>query len=172
MTVAVAVAGVLLVRAEVASPYVIPSASMEPTLHCSREPGCEGGHYSDRVIVNRLAFHFREPARGEVVVFEAPRRAAAVCGAGGIYVKRIVGLPGEVVSLENGRVYIDDRLLPEEYIAFPGGGSGRWEVPVKSYFMLGDNRGDSCDSRLWGGVPRESLVGPVMVTYWPLDRVP
>lgn len=171
VTVAVAVIGVLLIRAEVASPYVIPSASMEPTLHCSSGPGCEGGHYSDRIIVNRLAFRFRAPARGEVVVFEAPQSAAAVCGAAGIYVKRIVGLPGELVSLRGGRVYIDGRLLSEKYIASPGHGSGRWPVPAKSYFMLGDNRSDSCDSRFWGAVGQEALIGPVLVTYWPPDRV-
>src|SRR5438477_12691706 len=93
VTLGVAVVLVLAFEAEVAKPYRIPSASMEPTLHCAR-PGtyCRAG-ISDRILVNRLAYRFRDPRRGEVVVFDAPEAAKRLCSHGGVYVKRIVGLP-------------------------------------------------------------------------------
>ena len=177
LTLAVAVALVLIFEAEVAKPYRIPTSSMEPTLHCARPTdGCLGS-FSDRVLANRLAYRFRDPRRGEIVVFEAPAAAAHRCGGGegGTFVKRIVGLPGETVTIDHGRVAIDGRPLDESaYIrsaAQRGDDSGVWKVARDRYFMLGDNRTMSCDSRAWGSVPRKSLVGPVVATYWPPPRV-
>src|SRR5436309_7758055 len=97
-TICVALAFVLIFEAEVAKPYRIPSSSMEPTLHCAR-PGawCEA-RFSDRVLVNRLAYRFGSPKRGQIVVFKAPAEAQARCGEGGTYVKRLIGLPGDRVS--------------------------------------------------------------------------
>ena len=174
VTLALSAGLVLGLRAEVASPYRIPSSSMEPTLHCAKPVvGCEASH-SDRVLVNRLAYRYGSPARGQIVVFKAPSEAAIVCGEGGIYVKRLVGLPGELVAEYQGQVYINGRHLSEPYIktserdaqthTWPRLGPGQ-------YFMMGDNRSDSCDSRLWGPVARSALVGPVFATYWPLDRL-
>ena len=157
LTVAVAALFVLAFQAEIAKPYRIPSASMEPTLHCSGDPqsGCGGGRFSDRVIANRLAYRFREPRRGELVVFHAPRLAASGCagGRGGDVVKRIVGLPGEVVSERAGVVYVDGRRLDEPYVppAARGRSTRTWpRVPGGHYFVMGDNRAASCDSRTWG----------------------
>jgi signal peptidase I len=160
-------------EAEVAKPYRIPSSSMEPTLHCAK-PGawCEG-HFSDRVIVNRLAYRFGSPQRGDIVVFKAPAAAKAECGEGGTYVKRLIGLPGETVSERNGVITIDGKPLHENYAL--GGKedttTGTWPVPAGSYFLVGDDRLHSCDSRTWGVVPRSSLIGPLLLTYWPPDRL-
>jgi len=174
VTLGVAVAVVLTVKVEVANPYRIPSASMEPTLRCARPAtGCDAT-FSDRVIANRLAYRFHDPRRGDIVVFNAPPTAAKECSEGGTFVKRLVGLPGEVVSERNGDVYVDGKQLKEPYVdprrrdtitrTWPRVGAGR-------YFVMGDNRVASCDSRTWGTVPRENLIGPVLLTYWPLNRI-
>src|ERR671936_3155426 len=116
VTIAIAVGVVLTVKVEVANPYRIPSASMEPTLRCARPAaGCDAT-FSDRVIANRLAYRFHDPHRGDIVVFNAPAVAARDCTEGGTFVKRIVGLPGEVVSERNGDVYIDGKQLKEPYV--------------------------------------------------------
>jgi signal peptidase I len=175
-TIAVAIAFVLAFQAEVAKPYRIPSPSMEPTLHCAKPvEGCEG-RFSDRVVANRFAYRLREPERGEIVVFEAPA-AADRCGlgdGGSPFVKRIVGLPGEVVSARDGIVYIDGERLVEPYVdpSRRGHESATWpRVASGHYFVMGDNRTLSCDSRTWGTVSRSNLVGPVTLTYWPPRRL-
>jgi signal peptidase I len=176
VTIAVATAFVLAFQAEVAKPYRIPSPSMEPTLHCAKPVESCQGRFSDRVIANRLAYRFRDPERGEIVVFEAPA-AADRCGlgdGGSSFVKRIIGRPGEVVSARGGVIHIDGERLVEPYVAPSrrGNESGTWpRVRPGHYFVLGDNRTRSCDSRTWGTVPRSSLVGPVLLTYWPPKRV-
>ena len=174
VTLAVAVVVVLTVKVEVANPYRIPSASMEPTLRCARPTaGCDGT-FSDRVIANRLAYRFRDPHRGDIVVFDAPSTAARECSEGGTFVKRIVGLPGELVSERQGHVFIDGKALREPYVD-PGRRDAMtrtWpRVPSDEYFVMGDNRSASCDSRTWGPVPRKNLIGPVLLTYWPLNRI-
>ena len=174
VTFAGAAAFILLFQAEIAKPYRIPSASMEPTLHCPASHfGCRGS-FADRVVANRLAYRFREPRRGEIVVFRAPARTAQVCSGGeGDYVKRVIGLPGERLAERNGRIYVDGRPLHEPYLA-PGyvASSRSWpRIPHDHYFVLGDNRGNSCDSRAWGPVRRDALVGPVLLTYWPPSRI-
>jgi signal peptidase I len=99
VTIVGAVAIVLLVKAYVVNPYRIPSSSMEPTLHCAEPaPGCEAG-FSDRVLANRFIYHLRDPRRGEIVVFETPPAARIKCGAGGTFVKRLIGLPGETIEV-------------------------------------------------------------------------
>ena len=174
VTLGIAVAVVLTVKVEVANPYRIPSASMEPTLQCARPAaGCDGT-FSDRVIANRLAYRFRDPHRGDIVVFKAPPAAAQRCTEGGTFVKRLIGLPGEVVSERQGVVYVDGRKLDEPYVQASRRDhlTQTWpRIPQGQYFMMGDNRVDSCDSRQWGTVPRANLIGPVLFTYWPLDRI-
>jgi signal peptidase I len=181
-TIVGAVLIVLAVKAWVVNPYRIPSPSMEPTLHCARpEPDCEAGS-SDRVLANRFIYHFHAPRRGDIVVFQAPDAAQRTC-TGGIFVKRIVGLPGEVWSERDGVTYINGRRLAEPYVApsrrdgdtktlrdVPPLGKLR-KIPAHMYLMEGDNRAHSCDSRVWGLVPRANIIGKVVLTYWPLNRL-
>jgi signal peptidase I len=173
VTIAIAVAAVLAIKTWVVNPYRIPSSSMEPTLHCA-EPaaGCQAGA-SDRVLANRFIYRFRDPSRGDIVVFDTPERAVRRCGAGGTFVKRLVGLPGERISSAQGVVYIDGEPLDEPYVnGGPPGPDFRERVlGADEYFMLGDNRGQSCDSRKWGPVTRDDLIGPVFAIYWPLTRL-
>lgn len=186
ITLAAAVAFVLVFEAEVAKPYRIPSSSMERALLCGRPgPGCTGST-SDRVLVNRLAYLFGSPQRGQIVVFHAPAKAN-LCGGndeGTTFVKRLIGLPGETVREDhNGFIWIRHAgarawtKLPEPYLSTAARRDDTkyfdhtWTVPHGAYFMVGDNRPDSCDSRQWGAVPRSSLIGPVIFTYWPPDRI-
>ena len=151
----------------------LPSSSMEPTFHCGGKPlgGCQGST-SDRVI--SLRYILTSPGRGDIVVFNTPERAASVCGTGGVYVKRIVGLPGEKFAERNGFVYIDGRKLDEPYVKRGYRDTydvGPFSIPKGDYFVLGDNRAGSCDSRRWGPVPRSNIIGKVVLTYWPPRRI-
>ena len=186
VTIAAAVAFVLAFEAEVAKPYRIPSSSMETTLHCARPGfGCRAST-SDRVLVNRLAYDFGSPQRGQIVVFKAPAGASS-CEAGDVgttFVKRLIGLPGETVREDDfGFIWIrrpgttawtklqEPYLSPAARLADTSHFGRSWHVPRGEYFMLGDNRADSCDSRTWGSVPRSDLIGPVIFTYWPPIRI-
>jgi signal peptidase I len=182
VTIAGAVAIVLAIKAWVVNPYRIPSSSMEPTLHCARPAqGCEAST-SDRVLANRFIYHFRQPSRGEIVVFKTPPLARQECGSEGTFVKRLIGLPGEVWEEKSGVVYINGRKLHEPYIKperrdrqnlalidIPPRKFTR--IPKDHYLMMGDNRNSSCDSRRWGLVPRKNLIGKVFATYWPPSRI-
>jgi signal peptidase I len=178
VTIAGAIAIVLAIKAWVVNPYRIPSSSMETTLHCARPgQGCEA-RLSDRVLANRFIYHFRDPRRGEIVVFDTPKAAQEMCGASGTFVKRLVGLPGETVHEdEQGFIWIDGKKLNEPYIDADRRAHDTtnrdetWRVPKGSYFFIGDNRGESCDSRRWGAVPRKNLIGKVFSTYWPPNRI-
>jgi signal peptidase I len=173
VTIAGAIAIVLAIKAWVVNPYRIPSSSMEPTLHCAGGPGCEA-RLSDRVLANRFIYHFRNPRRGEIVVFKTPPAAQARCGAGGTFVKRLIGLPGDTWSEQNGYVYINGKKLNEPYIKADRRDTETHEaqkIPQGNYFMMGDNRSSSCDSRVWGTVPRKNLIGEVFATYWPPNRI-
>jgi signal peptidase I len=174
LTITLAAVAVLAFQAEVAKPYRIPSASMEPTLHCAKPASGCTSRVSDRVIANRLVYRFHAPRRGDIIVFETPPQVAAACGAGGTFIKRLVGLPGEKVSMRDGFVFIDGVRLDEPYLrnAYRGRESGDWaRIPSGGYFVLGDNRAMSCDSRRWGVVPRDNIIGRAEVTYWPPNRV-
>jgi signal peptidase I len=172
-TLAVAVVFVLVFEAEVAQPYRVPTASMEPTLACARPgPGCTG-HFNDRVLVARIVYRFRSPERGEIAVFHAPPAAMRLCSEGGIYLKRVIGVPGDVVSERSGRVFVNGRELNEPYVADADRDTITriWRrLGAGQYFVMGDNRADSCDSRSWGPVARSAFIGPVVATYWPPSR--
>jgi signal peptidase I len=174
VTIVGAILIVLAIKAWVVNPYRIPSSSMEPTLHCGRPGnGCEA-RFSDRVLANRFIYHFRSPKRGDIVVFNTPPAAAVRCGAGGTFVKRLIGLPGETWAERNGVVYIDGKPLEEPYVreerrdvrTLPPR-----KIPPDHYFFMGDNRASSCDSREWGTVPRGNLIGKVFAIYWPPNRI-
>jgi signal peptidase I len=180
LTIAGAVVIVLALKMWVVNPYRIPSSSMEPTLHCAKPGlGCEapGGFFdgSDRVLANRFIYRFRNPKRGEIIVFKTPPQAQVRCGAGGTFVKRLIGLPGEVVSERDGYVYINGAQLQEPYIKADRRDHEpprTWtRIPKGYYFFMGDNRGASCDSRVWGPVPRTNLIGEVFFVYWPPTRI-
>ncbi len=147
---------------------------MEPTLHCAvPEPGCEAAT-SDRVLANRFVYRFKDPERGEIVVFETPPRARRVCpGPGDVFVKRLIGTPGDTVEIRDGQLYVNDEPQPEPYIFGDDAGEDYGPVTVgeDEYLMMGDNRYQSCDSREWGTVPRENLIGPVFARYWPVRRI-
>jgi signal peptidase I len=182
VTIVGAVAIVLAIKAWVVNPYRIPTPSMEPTLHCAHsvaEPSCRG-RFSDRVLANRFIYRFRSPHRGDIVVFRAPLKAKTACssGEGDVFVKRIVGMPGDVVSERQGWIYINGKRLDEPYLRpsvhVEDRGNdfhGPITVPKGEYEMMGDNRNESCDSRTWGPVPRGSLIGKVFMTYWPPNRI-
>ena len=164
---------VLAFEAEVAQPFRVPSSSMEPTLVCAKPaPGCTAT-FDQRVIVARIVYDFRNPQRGDIAVFHAPPAAKRDCREGGIFLKRVIGLPGDVVSEKYGYVYIDGKPLKEPYIV-PGERdymTKTWpRLGPGQYFVLGDNRANSCDSRTWGAVPRSAFIGPVVATYWPPSR--
>jgi len=175
VTIAFALAFVLVFETEVAKPYRIPSASMEPTLHCAKPgPECEGS-FNDRIIANRLAYDFGTPERGQIVVFKTPA-AARICGAGDggtTFVKRLIGLPGEHISERDGYIFVNGERLNEPYVdpRMRDHETGAWpRIAANHYFFLGDDRAHSCDSRTWGTVPRSNLIGPVLITYWPPTR--
>jgi signal peptidase I len=183
VTIVGAVAIVLAIKAWVVNPYRIPSSSMEPTLHCAAPAqGCEA-RTSDRVLACRFCYHLRSPHRGDIVVFNTPPLAKQECGSEGTFVKRLIGLPGEVWEERAGFVYINGQKLNEPYIK-PDRRDDRTmglsdipprntytRIPKDMYLMMGDNRRSSCDSRVWGLVPRKNLIGNVFATYWPPSRI-
>jgi signal peptidase I len=142
--------------------YRMPSSSMEPTLHCARPAqGCEAAS-SDRVVVHEPV---KDVKRGDVLLFETPPLAAQRCGAGGKFIKRVIGLPGEKWAEKNGYIYINGKKLSEPYLK-PDRRDNETHsaqtIPKGRYFMLGDNRAESCDSRVWGTVPTANLIGKVV----------
>jgi signal peptidase I len=183
ITIVGAVAIVLAVKAYVVNPYRIPSSSMEPTLHCARPAAYCEARFSDRVLANRLIYHLRDPKRGEIIVFDTPKKngvdlARSACGAGGTFVKRLVGLPGDRVREDGkGFIWINGKKLDEPYVQAwrrqrdVENRNRSWSVPKGQYFFMGDNRWQSCDSRRWGAVPRANLIGKVFFKYWPPNRI-
>ena len=152
----VAVVLALAIRLFLFEPFVIPSASMEPTL----VPG-------DRVMVNKLVYRLTDPAPGDIIVFRYPRDPRT------IYIKRLIAVGGQTVELRHGQLFVDGHRVIEDYLPEnPGGGGdfGPVRVPPDTYFVMGDNRDNSQDSRVWGPVPKENLVGKAQLLYWPPGR--
>ena len=123
---------------------------MEPTLH--------NGEF---ILVSKVNYKIGEPQRGDVVVFDFPRNITQE------YIKRVIGLPGEHIRIDGGKVYVDDQPMMEPYIQAAPTYQGSWEVPDDTLFVLGDNRNNSSDSHNWGMVPLENVVGEAFFIYWP-----
>jgi signal peptidase I len=141
--------------------YSVTFSSMEPTIHCARPaPGCVAAK-SDYVVVERPVGTLR---RGDVVLFEAPPAMATACNASGKYIKRVIGLPGEKVEERKGYIFIDGKTLSEPYVTADRRDhqAGAWNVTRGRYFLMGDNRVMSCDSRRWGALPAANLIGKVV----------
>lgn len=188
--IAVALGLALLIQAFIVKPYRIPSGSMEPTLAIGQ-----------RVLVNRIGHSFTDPHVGEIVVFHPPVGAASAnprCGAvdggpragagrpcgrsvgkedsGTNFIKRVVAGPGDRISVRDGHVVLNGKVQKEPFITPCGGSEGCTlarpiTVPPGQYFMMGDNRGSSDDSRFWGPVPNSWIIGGAFATYWPIDRI-
>jgi signal peptidase I len=186
--VAIALGLALLIQAFVVKPYRIPSASMEPTLGINQ-----------RILVNRIGTHLFSPHVGDIIVFHPPadysrcadpaegennagQDATRACDvtqsrvASVTFVKRVVGLPGDHLSIRNGHVIRNGVPEKDPYIVpCQGGGACNFPasitVPRGDYYMMGDNRPDSEDSRFWGPVPRAWIIGKAFFTYWPPDRI-
>lgn len=129
----------------------VESVSMQPTLYA--------GNF---VVVNKLTYRFGTPERGDIVVFQFPPNPAQ-----DPYIKRVVGLPGENLRIENGKVYIDGVRFFEPYLTEDTMQGGNWDIPEDAVFVMGDNRNNSSDSRSWGMVPYEDIIGKALLVYWP-----
>lgn len=164
--------GVVVLVVLTSHTYRIPSAAMEPTLRCAKPgPGCTGSS-DDRIIVPR--FLFKSVRRGDLIAFKTPPLARVRCGAGGIFVKRVVALPGEKIGERRGAIVLNGRRLREPYVERTRRDNQTYaphRVPAEGYFVLGDNRAQSCDSRIFGPVPKKNVIGRVVVTYWPPSRI-
>jgi signal peptidase I len=157
-TIVVAFVLALVIRAFFLQVFWIPSGSMEPTLDIK-----------DRIVVNKVAYHFRDPRRQEVVVF---RRVGVPAEPKTDLIKRVMGLPGERLAIMNGTVYINGKPVKEDHPMNPDRANyGPVTIPEDSYFVMGDNRGASADSRYWGFLPRENLIGPAFLIIWPLNKL-
>jgi signal peptidase I len=151
--------------------FMIPSSSMEPTLHCAR-PGVEClARVKDRIITR--AYGAAMPTRGDIIAFRTPPLTVTRCGAGGTFIKRIIGLPGETFEERQGFVYIDGQRIDEPYVKADRRDSRTlrsFKVPMGRYFVLGDNRVAACDSRAWGSLPAGNIIGRMIAIYWPTAR--
>lgn len=157
------------VRPVVAAPFYIGSGSMEPTLH-----GCKGC-LNDRLLINKLAYDIGTPKRGDIALFEDQQPRFPPDDP---LIKRVVGLPGETLEIRQGKVLVNGEPLDEPYVendpCKPGRprtcSFGPVTVPEGHYFMMGDNRTNSVDSRFFGPVPEDAVIGEALVRFWPPTR--
>jgi len=148
----------MILRTFVVEGRVIPTGSMLPTIQLQ-----------DRVMVNKFIYLFKEPARGDIVVFEPP----ATIGQKEDYIKRIIGLPGDTIEVKEGKVWVNGVPQEEPYIAeAPNYEYGPVKVPEHALFVMGDNRNMSYDSHLWNGwLTEDHLKGKAFLIYWPIDHI-
>jgi signal peptidase I len=160
----VAVAAALLLRTYVVQTYYIPSLSMYPTL-------LKGDH----ILVLKAAYDFTSPVTGDVVVFRAPTKERELCDDPEVQdlVKRVIGTPGETIWSKGNTIYINNKPLIQrwQHVMQLGTPITRQRVPKGDYFVMGDNHPASCDSRVWGYVPRDKIIGKAILIYWPLSRL-
>lgn len=148
------------IRSFVAEARYIPSGSMLPTLQIN-----------DRLIIDKLSYEFRDPKRGDIVVF-SPTDELKRQNFKDAFIKRVIGLPGDKVEVKDGLVYVNAQPIREKYIEDkPNYSYGPVMVPNDQYLVLGDNRNNSYDSHYWGFVPRHNIIGRAVVRFWPLNRL-
>lgn len=154
------------IRTFVAEARFIPSGSMLPTLEIN-----------DRLIIDKVSYRFEDPERGDIVVFQ-PTDELRRQDFKDAFIKRVIGIPGDRIAVRDGRVYINDQPLDENYIQEPP--QYQWTpeelnlpdvIPPDSYIVLGDNRNNSYDSHYWGYVPRDKIIGRAIVRFWPPKRL-
>ena len=161
-TIVVALSVFVVVYLFIIQPHEVKGSSMEPSFQ-----------NNEYIITDKLSYRFGNPQRGDVVIFKAPINPDVD------YIKRIIGLPGEKVKISQSKVYIDDKLLDEPYLEeitplFPGGFVQEGitiDIPIDHYFVMGDNRPHSSDSREFGPIPRKSIVGKAIFRYWPINEL-
>jgi signal peptidase I len=171
--VVVAILVAVLLRTFVVATYSIPSGSMEPTLKIG-----------DRIVVDKLSYHLHGVDRANIVVFSTPPTENCAGPPVADLVKRVIGLPGETISLADGNVYINGDLLPEPFLppnlrddTYPGPSTApyalhhAYRIPAGEVYVMGDNRPESCDSRYWGPIRESTIVGKVDMRIWPLSRI-
>lgn len=149
------VAGVLFLIVNLLTARVrVESISMQPNLN-------EG----EFVVVNRLAYRWEEPSRGDIIVFRFPGNEEKR------YIKRVIGVGGDVITVNDGQVLVNGTILDEPYIAAPPVYEGEWYVEPGDVFVLGDNRNNSNDSKNWGSLEREEIIGKAIFVYWPPEEI-
>ncbi len=171
--VVLAVVIAVLLRTFVVATYSIPSGSMEPTLQIG-----------DRIVVDKLSYHLHGVGTGDIIVFSTPPNENCAGPPVADLVKRVIGLPGQTISLAAGRVYINGHVLPEPWLppatrtqTDPGPSVQPYAlrhpyvIPAGDVYVMGDNRTFSCDSRYWGPLKESKIVGKVDVRIWPLTRL-
>jgi signal peptidase I len=160
--IAIALCLALLIRTLIAEPRFIPSDSMVPTLHTG-----------DRLVVEKVSYRFDMPNRGDIIVFQPPKELQRQgYPKDQAFIKRIIATPGDIISISAGKVNLNGQPLQENYIAEPPIlGMQSVQVPPDEYFVLGDNRNDSRDSRYWGFLPKQNIIGRAIFRFWPLDRI-
>lgn len=124
----------------------------------SMEPGLHTGEF---ILVDKISYRFGKPQRGDIIVFYSPRDPSQE------YIKRVIGLPGDKVEMNEGQLFVNDQLIYEPYIKASPAYPGSWSVPEDSLFVLGDNRNNSSDSHTWGVVPLTNVIGRALIIYWP-----
>jgi signal peptidase I len=165
--------GVFLLSQATVQNYEVKGSSMEPSFE-----------HGQRLLVNKAVYHFREPQRGEVIVFQPPggsipnftehiialftRKQSDIP-----LIKRIIALPGDTIEIKEGKVYVNGQAIDEPYIkAAPSYTMTIREIPEGEYFALGDNRNNSYDSHSWGTLPQENIIGKVWISIWPPGTIP
>lgn len=151
----------LVIKTFLLQAFYIPSSSMVSTLNIG-----------DRVLVNKLSYDLHDVHRGDIIVFERPEAEAGTSTITDL-IKRVIGLPGDTVEAQNGQVLVNGEPLDEPYLD-EGVTTGDFDpvtVPEGQYFMMGDNRGDSRDSRFFGPIAEETIVGRAFFRVWPLGDV-
>lgn len=146
----------ILLRIFLCEPYDISSQSMSPAL----KP-------DDKILVNKLAYRFGEPNRGDIIVFQFPLDEKES------YIKRIIGLPGEIIEGKENKITINDQLLKEDYLPrnLEFDNFGPYQVGAGEFYVLGDQRDDSEDSRYWGPLAKTKIKGKAIIIYWPMQRL-